>query len=135
MCYFLFFDIILLSCHLSIKGNTMSNKVFRYKFYDCILVKNQFQADGSTCLNLIAADTPFNRLNDIFPNEAIARASIHVEYASLEPNQTIIRDYAETSGLVDVLVEEGFVEKISKINLGIYPNGTSVDGVLVKILI
>ncbi len=113
----------------------MSNKVFRYKFYDCILVKNQFQADGSTCLNLIAADTPFNRLNDIFPNEAIARASIHVEYASLEPNQTIIRDYAETSGLVDVLVEEGFVEKISKINLGIYPNGTSVDGVLVKILI
>lgn len=113
----------------------MSNKVFRYKFYDCILIKNQFQADGSTCLNLVAADTEYNRLNEISPSEPIARASIYIEYASLEPDQTVIRNYAETSGLIDVLIEHGFVEKISEINLGQYPNGTMINGVLVKILI
>lgn len=113
----------------------MSDKIFRYKFYDCKVVKDHFSIDSSICLNLIAANTEFNQSNDIFPNEPIARASAFLDHVKVEANQTIVRDYAETKGLTDVLVENGIVEKVREVDFGRFPSGAGCKGWLVNVLI
>lgn len=112
-----------------------AKKTFRFKFYDCHLVVNRFREDNSICLNLVAANTPFNQSNDIYPYEPIARASVCVDHIPCKTNQSLVRDYAESKGLIDVLVKEGFVEIVQKIVIGHAPNGQSLDCVLVNVLV
>lgn len=83
--------------------------VFNYHGYNCEVVKSNYH-NGAIALQLIAAETENNTQKDTYPGELICCATVCLPGIELRATHTFIHNYAEKTGILDVLVEAGIVK-------------------------
>lgn len=86
-------------------------KTFRYLGIDCVLIRTQYDTNKRHALLVEAADTPFNTSIGQPVGEPVAKASVNVN-VELAHDEVAIKSWAENEGMLETLIEAGFVEDL-----------------------
>lgn len=82
---------------------------FEFIDIDCVAVRHQYKSNKSTCLSIMAADTPRNRDNGIPVGSPVCTATINIEYHRLSADEVVIKTYSENHGLLPILLAANVV--------------------------
>jgi len=80
----------------------------RFKNWNCEIVKHQYNNNGRTALELVAAEDDMEQ--DIWKGEPIATATVNLSDTPLASDEVIVKDYSENEGMLDTLLKAGVVE-------------------------
>ena len=72
--------------------------------WKCNVMFSQYANNGRTAIQLFDAED----------DGPVAKATVNIPEVPLEPNEVLIKDYAENAGILDVLVEAGIVRETDK---------------------
>lgn len=86
----------------------------RFKTWDCVVKKERY-GNGRIALSLVAIDSTNNYDQEVWPGEQIARATVNIPEAHLEPNEVIIKSYSENAGMLEALQEAKIVSKTKRL--------------------
>jgi len=103
----------------------------RVKFIniECDVVKNSYQANQQPSLQLFVADTRRNKECGWCPGEPVLTPTVCLPDYPFQSDETAIKDYDVNAGILDVLIESGWVQKTGQIVSSGY-----VDIPIVKLL-
>jgi hypothetical protein len=87
-------------------------KRINFNDWDCELVKEEYQAGGSPALALVAWQDDISQ--DICKGEPIATCTVNLPDVPLRPDEVIIKDYSENTGMLNTLLDAGVVEMTGK---------------------
>lgn len=95
------------------KAKSMKKPV-RFIGYDCDVVVLEYKSNQQKAIQLVIADTDYNRNRTDEIGGPMATATTCIPGYPFASNETAIKDYSENAGILDVLIEAGFVQKTGK---------------------
>lgn len=93
----------------------------KFRRWDCILKETKYTNNGRLALELALSN-----------GEPVAMATTNIIWEPLEPNEIIIKNYAENEGIYDCLVKHGVISKVKRYSYSNHVSCPIVDYLLVK---
>ena len=96
---------------------TMTKKggYVRFIGYDCDVLIRKYQANKQASIQLVIADTDYNRQRTNEIGDPMTTATACMPGYPFANNETAIKDYGENTGVLNVLLDAGIVESTGKI--------------------
>jgi hypothetical protein len=81
----------------------MGKNLVKFKEWDCVLVYGNY-ANKRTAITLIEEAT----------GDAVATATLNIDYVKLADDEIIIKDYSENEGMYEALLKSGIIGPIKR---------------------
>jgi hypothetical protein len=88
----------------------LETKNIRFLDFDCEILFHRYENNNQLAIELRASDTPHNAEKCIIPGSPITIATRCLPDQYFADTETVIKDYQENTGLLDVLVKANLVE-------------------------